>query len=315
MSMVAVSGIDPMRFPRVVPEGIIMIDTFQLHAIPERLQPAHQDLMKELNLAKAPYSGRRVACILAGKDTGYGGHVIEHKDYIEDPFIMALEKVPNGAELYGIMVAGEGKEMKEKHLLPSGNGYDAIKARLIPGSPIVIVPPNLPNMCRHIPDSIHQSAYAQKPPFAFLGKSVVAIYSEAMRNTNLSVEDSLFIADLRIAGINEDIQFYLTGSGNGISGPSVAIRPGLYRDLDIIAVSEQIEEVVQAKFENVAQARYGVLDKVPKLVRAEDGRLVNGCIYSNVESGISIDFFVVKRLEDAFVRKDYFDRYWFHKVS
>lgn len=261
-----VDGIDVFRVPRVMPENTVVIDAFPLNPIPERLAPVKANLLGELALAHAPFSRRRIACILAGKNKGYGGHVIEHSPTdIEDPFMMALGKAPEGADLYGIMVTGAG-QMKEKHILPSGAAYDAIAPRLLPGSPIVVMPPNRQDVCRFIPESRHISAYSPKPPSVFKGRTVMEIYGEAIRNTYLSMEDCMFVAHLRLAGLRAGIHYFLTGSGNGLSGPSVAIRPGMYSDLDIIAISERDKAEVEAEFESVAEACYGVLEKVPKLV-------------------------------------------------
>jgi hypothetical protein len=108
----------------------------------------------------------------------------------------------------------------------------------------------------------------------------------------------------------------LTGSGNGLSGSSVAIRPGMYNDLDIIAISERDKAEVEAEFESVAKACYGVLEKVPKLVNvAGTDRQVEGCIYSNEKSGISIDFFASNQVKDAFVRSENLERNYFHQLS
>ena len=316
MGEMIVDGIDMFRVPRVMPEDVVVIDAFPLNPIPERLDPVKADLLGELALAQASFSGRRIACILAGENKGYGGHVIERSPIdIEDPFMMALAKVPEGADLYGILVTGEGS-MKEKHVLPSGAAYDAIAPRLLPGSPIVILPPNRTDVCRFIPESRHQTAYNPKPASVFEGQTVMEIYSEAMRNTYLSMEDCMFVAHLRLAGLKNGIHYFLTGSGNGLSGPSVAIRPGMYSDLDIIAISDRDSAEVEAEFESVAEACYGALEKVPKLVHvAGSDRQVEGCIYSNLESGISIDFFVSKRIEDAFVRSESLERNYFHQLS
>jgi hypothetical protein len=299
-----------------MPENTVVIDAFPLNPIPERLAPVKADLLGQLALAQAPFSGRRIACILAGENEGYGGHVIEHSPTdIEDPFMMALGKVPVGADLYGIMVTGEGS-MKEKHVLPSGAAYDAITSLLLPGSPIVIMPPNRQDVCRFIPESRHASAYRPKPLSVFEGNTVMEIYSEAIHNTYLSMEDCMFVAHLRLAGLKEGIHYFLTGSGNGLSGSSVAIRPGMYNDLDIIAISERDKAEVEAEFESVAKACYGVLEKVPKLVNvAGTDRQVEGCIYSNEKSGISIDFFASNQVKDAFVRSENLERNYFHQLS
>jgi hypothetical protein len=229
--------------------------------------------------------------------------------------MMALSKVPEGADLYGIMVTGEGT-MKEKHVLPSGAAYDAVAPRLVAGSPIVIMPPNRQDVCRFIPESRHESAYSPKPLSVFKGSTVMEVCAEAICNTYLSMEDCMFAAHLRLAGLKEGIHYFLTGSGNGLSGPSVAIRPCMYRDLDIIAISERDKAEVEAQFESVAEACYGVLEKVPKLVDvAGSNRQVKGCVYSNATSGISIDFFASHRVEDAFVRSESLERNFFHQLS
>ncbi len=316
MSEIADDGIDMYRFPRVVPDDLVIIDAFPLNTIPERLEPVMSDLLGQLALAEAPFSGKRIACILAGADEGYGGHTYErsHSD-VEDPFLMALEKVPKGAKLHGIMVTGEGP-MKEKHVMPSGKAYDLLSPLLLPGSDIVVVPPNTRDVCRFIPEFMHKSAYRSKVASVFQGRTVFESQVEAIRYTSLSMEDCNFVAHLRHAGLRDDIHYYLTGSSNGHSGPSVALRPGMYSDLDIIAISERDKAEVEAEFESVAEACYGALEKVPKLVHvAGTDRQVEGWIYSNLKSGISIDFFVSHELKDAFVRAESLDRNYFHQLS
>ncbi len=316
MSNSVIHDIDMVRFPRVMPQDVDVIDTFPLIKVPGRLELAKADVLGELALAQAPFSGRLIACILAGEDEGYGGHVIERSlTDTDDPFMMALGKVPEDAKLYGIMIAGKGP-MKEKHVLPSGKAYDAIAPRLLPGSPIVVMPPNQTDMCRIIPESRHQTAYRPKPASVFEGTTVMEIYGEAIRNTSLSMEDCMFVAQLRLAGLQYGIHYFLTGSANGDSGPSVTLRPGMYGDLDIIAVSEMDRATVEAQFEGLAEAYYGVLEKTPKVVQvAGTNRKIEGCIYTNPVSGISIDFFVSGIVEDAFVRPESLERNYFHQLS
>jgi hypothetical protein len=304
------------QVPRVFPAGANVIEAFPLQPIPERLSAARADVLGQLALAHAPFSQRRTACILAGADEGYGGHVIEHSPtHIEDPFMMALEKVPEGARLYGIIVAGTG-DMKEKHLLPSGKAYDAIAPLLFPGSPIIVIPPNQTDICRFIPEAQHQSAYVPKPLTTLEGTTFMQVYREAIRSTVLSAEDCAFIARLRLSGLDDSIHYYLTGSANGESGPSVALRPGLYRDLDIIAVSDHGKQQTEAAFEAVAQAHYGVLEKTPKVVTvAGTSQELEGCLYTNSAAGIAIDFFTAPALENAFVRPESYDRHYFHQLS
>jgi hypothetical protein len=316
MSESVIDGIDMFRVPRVITEDVVVIDAFPLNQIPERLDPVKADLLGQLALAYAPFSGQRIACILAGENEGYGGHTVERGPTdIEDPFMMALSQVPEGAQLYGIMVTGQGS-MKEKHVMPSGKAYDAIAPLLLPGSPIVVMPPNQKDVCRFIPESRHRSAYSPKPLSVFEGKTVMEIYGEAIRNTTLSMEDCMFAAHLRLAGLNDGIHYYLTGSANGDSGPSVTLRPGMYRDLDVIAVSEQSRDQTEAAFEALAEAHYGKLKKVPKFVGvAGTSKTIEGCIYSNKVSGVVIDFFASNELEGSFVRPESLERNYFHQLS
>lgn len=311
--------IDAFRMPRVIPADAFVIDAFPLYPIPERFSRIKADLLGELALAQAPFSGRRVACILAGDNEGYGGHTIERSPTdIDDPFMMALSKVPQGATLHGIAVAGadETGNMKEKHTLPSGNAYDAIAPLLAPQSLIVVLPPNQTDVCRVIPESRHQSAYAPKASSIFKGQTFEAMYSEAIRYTSLSMEDCMFAVHLRVMGLRDGIHYYLTGSANGDSGPSVLLKPGMYEDLDIIAVADISKAQIEASFEASASKYYGPLKKTSKVVAvAGSDRTIAGCIYSNQASQISIDFFAANRLEDAFVRPEYRERNYFHQLS
>jgi predicted DNA-binding protein len=316
MSESLVNGVDSVRIPRVFPHDTKVIDVFPLTSISERLYGPTADLLGQLALAEAPFSGRETACILAGADRGYGGHVVEHSvDNAEDPFAMALAQVPDDAQLYGIMVTGKGA-LKEKHVLPSGEMYDAIQPHLVPDSPIIVIPPNQIAVCRRIPYDWHQRTYRPKPLSAFVGETVAEIYREAIEKTVLSVEDCMFLAKLRLAGLRDGIHYYLTGSANGQSGPSVATRPGVYSDLDIIAASSLGRGQVESSFEKLAANYYGALQKTSKLVRVVGGgRTVEGSMYVNGEIGLMIDLFVTSQPEDGFVRSEYLARNFFHQLS
>ena len=316
MSEMTVDGIDMHRFPRVVPDNLDIMDAFPLNPIPECLGPVMSDLLGQLALANAPFSGKRIACILAGADEGYGGHTIERsRSDVVDPFLMALEKVPKGAKLYGVMVTGEGP-MKEKHVMPSGKAYDLLSPLLVPHSDIVVVPPNTRDVCRFIPEFMHASAYRTKVASVFQGRTIFESQVEAIRYTSLSMEDCEFVAHLRHAGLRDDIHYYLTGSSNGQSGPSVALRPGMYSDLDIIAVSDKDKNEIEARFEDIAEAWYGPLEKKTKVVNiAGSDDMVKGCIYSNPEAGIEIDFYATNRIRKALVRPENADRNYFHQLS
>lgn len=316
MSETIVDGIDIYRFPRVIPDDLAVVDAFPLNPIPEHLDPIKADLLGELALAQAPFSGRRMACILAGKNEGYGGHTVERSPSdIDDPFIMALGKVPQDARLYGVMVTGEGP-MKEKHVMPSGKAYDLIAPRLLPGSPVIVIPPNTQDTCRYIPESMHQAAYRPKVASIFQGRTFPQIKIEAIRNTTLSIEDCEFVAHLRLSGLKDDIHYYLTGSANGQSGPSCALKPSMYSDLDIIAVGEKSKAETEACFEDMAEAWYGPLEKEPKVVTiAGSEDTLEGCIYSNPQAGISIDFYAIDQLQKAFVRPENLARNFYHQLS
>lgn len=308
--------LDIRRFPRVIPEYMTLVDAFPLNPLPEQLDPSAADLFDELALADAPFSGRHVACILAGSDEGYGGHTVERNSTdVDDPFLMALRKVPDGARLYGIMVTGRGP-MKEKHVMPSGAAYDLIMPLLLPGAPIVVIPPGSKDMCRFIPEPIHRAAYAPKAASVFRGKTFFESQIEAIRYTNLNMEDCELAAHLRLSGLLDGIHYYLTGSSHGPSGPSYACRPGMYGDLDIIAVSHRPKEEVEACFENIVEAHYGSLAKEPKVVHiagSEDA--LEGCVYANTQAGICIDFYATHGLKSAFVRPEYLSRNFYHQLS
>lgn len=316
MSEVLDDGIDMYKFPRVVPDDLVMIDAFPLHPVPECLDPVKQDLLGQLALADAPFSGKRIACILAGADKGFGGHTVERsRTDADDPFIMALAKVPEGEKLFGVMVAGEGP-MKEKHVMPSGKAYDLISPLLIPGAPIVVLPPNRNDVCRFIPAFMHKSAYRTKVASVFQGRTIFESQVEAIRYTSLSMEDCEFVAHLRHSGLENSIHYYLIGSSNGQSGPSVALRPGMYNDLDIIAVSDRDKNEIEARFEDIAEAWYGPLEKEPKVVNiAGSNDLLEGCIYSNPKAGIVIDFYATHLLKEALVRPENETRYFYHQLS
>lgn len=316
MSESVLHGIDMDRVPRVLPPSVEVLDAFPLHPVPKRLWQARTELLGELALAEAPASGRQIACILAGAEEGYGGHTVETSPTNAlDPFAMALEKVPNGAKLFGVMVTGKGT-MKDKHVMPSAEAYDAVSPLLLPGSPFYVIPPNQSELCRRIPEGMHQAAYEPKLASVFRGGTPFESTLEALDVTSLSMEDCRFVGQLRHAGLAADVHYYLTGSANGLSGPSVALRPGMYSDLDIIAVSERGREATEAHFEAVAEATYGSLEKTPKVVSiAGTDDTLEGCIYSNTEAGISIDFYATQTLKDAFVRPEYYGRNYFHQLS
>jgi hypothetical protein len=229
---------------------------------------------------------------------------------------MALSKVPSDAPIYGIMAAGEGAQMKEKHLMPSGAMYDKIASLLLPGAPIVVMTPNNTDRCRYIPESMHRAAYDPKQPYVFGGTTLHQIMVEAIRETSLCIEDCQLVAELRQSGIVHGVQYYLTGSANGRSGPSHALRPGLYRDLDIIAVSSKSRAVVESSFEQIAEKRYGSLVKLPKTVTvAGSGASVEGSIYTDSAATISIDFYAAQKLSQAFVRPEYLERCYYLQLS
>ncbi|HSW37128.1 MAG TPA: hypothetical protein VLG37_02030 [Candidatus Saccharimonadales bacterium] len=315
MSESTILGIDINRFPRVMPVGAIVIDAFPLGPIPRQMDRIKADLLGQLALAEAPFSDRRVACILAGEHEGYGGHTVERSlTDVEDAFMMALGRLPSkDTKLYAVAVTGEGP-MREKHVMPSGTAYDMIAPLLFPGSSIVVIPPNTSGVCRYIPEFMHQAAYAPRPASVFQGRNFLESKLEAIRYTALCIEDCEFVAHLRQAGLEEEIHYYLTGSSSGQGGPSFAIKPGMYGDLDIIAISQKDKAEVEASFESLAEACYGALEKEPKVASvAGSGRLLEGALYSN--SDISIDFYVASTLEGAFVRPENLERNFFHRIS
>lgn len=317
MAFSSIDGIDLYRFPRNTSENVTIIDTFRLRPIPEQMDDIKADLLGQLALAKAPFSDRRVACILAGEDEGYGGHTLElERSDFEDPFLMALSKIPNqNTRIYGVMVTGEGP-MKEKHVLPSPAVYDRIASHLLPRSPIIVIPPNQTKHCRVIPESMHCQAYRSKPPVVFRGNSIIESTIEAIENTLLSMQDCEFVACLRHAGIKDKIEYYITGSSSGHSGPSYALRPGLYSDLDIIAVGKFSKDYIVERFEAIASSFYGSLKKESKSPRVDGvGEVIEGLLYTGTEESISIDFFPQNKVENAFVRSEYLSRNFFCKLS
>lgn len=300
---------DLYGFPRRIPEGVDVIECFPLVPVPEGIFHIRADLLGQLAMATGC---RRTACLLMTEDRAYSGYSTAD---VEDPFTMALDEALSDINFIGAIVTGEG-DIKEKHTLPLFGSWDRLKGLLLPGSKIIVVQPNNRDLCRVIPAHRMQAAYEPKTPLEFQGETIEQIFREALENTSLSIEDCEFIVRLRLDALKNDISYNLTGSAVGDSGPSNALRPGRYSDLDVIAESKRPIDEIVAHFEKIAEAHYGSLLKVPKVVKISGSQeTVMGYIYSYPDGTPIFDFYPTNLLSNAFVRPEYYQRKFFIKLS
>jgi len=309
------NGLDTYTFPGIWPEEVVFLDPYPEVPIPESIWHIRDQLIGELALAQPDLFERRSGCVLIGPDRGYGGH---SQTDVAEAFAMALDQVPEHEVLYGAMLGVAGVRAKTKSGMPNFASFHRALPRFVDDAKFSIVQPNI-KQHRVIPLHALVPAYAGNTDLPrFTGTTLTQCQIEAIRYTALSVRDCEYVAHLRLAGLKTGTHYYLTGSGSGLGGPSIALNPaGPYHDLDIIATNDELEpDEISAAFKVISEAFYGPLEEERKVVRiAESSKLLEGSVYCSPASQISIDFFPGKRLQDVLVRPEYLAQGLIHQLS
>ena len=276
-----------------------------------------QALLDELKFAHAPITGRRTACALVGEYYAYTGHTLEQADgTVHDAVTMAAQKIrPEDSTITKVFVTGADIK-KHKHIMPTRDAYDLLSPFLSSDAPIVMVGPNELDMVKVIPAAHHHQAYeAPNKGHVFSGISAQAITIEALQHTLLNRRECVFLATLRLSGLREGIQYYLTGSSSGLGGPSYAVQPDVYEDLDLIAISEKPRDEVEDSFQYLMHEYYGDSLKLPHPVKQlSTGEIVQGSQFLS-NNHASVDLFDGKTIAQALFRTDIFERELLHKLS
>lgn len=280
-------------------------------------------LLEELNRAHGPYTGWGVACLLQTPEGYVLGHNYEHSetrfDHAEELALEQLAAVGNPS-IDRIFMAGNGggSMRKEKQICPCFNCYHGLRHHLSPSADMVIFTPGTFERAVLLLPEEYREAYEPKPYSELISRNKETIVKELLGKTILTEEDAKLLTDLRLAGLETGVSFFLTGSASGRGWTSRAINRKLgidYRDLDIIAKTGQPPDVVAEVLAKVADAHY------LHYQMSVDTRMFwrlntsNEVYILTAENRAKIELTVTPILEAGFTRKDYHDNNFFHQLS
>jgi cytidine deaminase len=285
-------------------------------------------LLQKLDKCNAPVTGIHVVCCLVTKKGYYFGHnsesenpiVFKHAEMEALSHAMGLEKNP---EIISIYTSGGGNAKKLKLICPCFGCTEALSKYVIPETQVCLLPPE------EIGDKLNFNfnelvlSYSNIPYSKIEGSTLKEVRGDLLNKTILKNIDVDFISELRIYGINNNVEFYLTGSSTGRGGVSSLIikkTNGIYGDLDIICVVEstKIEKTIK-DFEIMVEKYYSVFKKEERIIpefKNKTGVLISQYFYKcGLTYNTTIDITFSKNFNNSFTYKEYQLRNWFHQIS
>lgn len=280
-------------------------------------------ILDELSKSYAPVTRHHVACLIETPDGVYSGHNTEHINSIdfEHAEEMALEKMLQAGEnqILRLFNAGKGHE-KIKQVSPCRECYDSLSPYFLPTTGLVLFKPNTFDEVMTFSYDEHTQAYRPKPYSLLEGVNLELIMKQLEEKTLLKGKDLEFIASLRLLGIAEGVQFYLTGSasGRGWMSQQIHLKHGTsYEDMDLVAVSDLDKKGVENMFEQRFKQFYGEFNKRTSTVNiwfiGENEKRER--ISYSVNGKDIVDLCIAPTLKEGMVRMDYLNKNFFHQIS
>lgn len=220
--------------------------------------------------------------------------------------------------------ASDGKRMRD--VCPCDDCYEALRPHFAPMVELVLFEPTRLQGAHVFSAAEHGEAYAPKPPSTFVSNSRPEIIREIRQKTPLRSGDQEIVADLRLLGLDRDLQLYLTGSssGRGWMSNQIHLRQGTaYEDLDIVAVTteynqEQASSMVRAIMERhlgplTQQQTIADIWMVSGSEKGQTKRIVYDSFFCKDKK--VMDLLVATTLEDGMVREDYLAKNFYHRIA
>jgi cytidine deaminase len=288
-------------------------------------------LIGEFALSHAPVTNRRLACVIKAADGRlYTGHNYEDDseelvrfDHAET---CALDSSPeqSGMGVETIFMACEN-EGEYKRISPCPDCFSRLEPLLLSNAELVLFEPHTLNRALVFSaDEIHD-AYESKPYSFIVGDTDEVVAAELRDKTILNDEDIQIVTALRRLGLNQGINFYLTGSGSGRGWISNAINNKLgrsYSDLDIIGVSSLSPELVERQIKELLTVQLG---RVTEREVSSEAWVISGArkgnsfqnSYTVFESPARkiMDLVLAESLGEGMRRHDYYEKNFFHQLS
>jgi cytidine deaminase len=284
-------------------------------------------LKEEIKKAHAPVSGYLVACALVTERVIYTGHNYEHENpvvfehaearVLKD--ILGKEKNP---KIKKIVMLGGGKVEKFKFYTPCFGCSQTLHPYIDVNTEIVLLPLKEGGTGLSLTFDELWESYKNLPYSKISSSDYDSIKTELESKTLLKGRDLNFMADLRLLGLDEGVEFYMTGSATGRGAAGSLILRKLnksYRDIDLIAVVKKDHDQIKLKVDYLINKHYGFLRKENHNVRDYNNK--NGVIfekvfyYCGIESDCVIDFTFSKDFSGSFHYIAYEFRNWFHQIS
>ncbi len=280
-------------------------------------------LRNEVRQSHASVSGYSIACALVTEQAIYIDHNYEHESSLvfEHAELRALAKALKNEEspkVRQIFMYGEGKVKKFKHYVPCAVCTDIIKPYIVPEASVILLPTKETESEFFL--NFHEMSDSYNPH----DYSIITDLIELQEKTILNEKDQRFIVDLVALGRESHTRFFLTGSASGRGGFSNFLLSKLkktYGDLDLFCVlsdKETLGEVI-ASIEGLIEAHYGTLKKVVRELPPYQNRkgvvLIKIYYYFDSETEPFIDLTFSLNIDGSFIRKEYYDRNWFHELG
>lgn len=281
----------------------------------------------EILKAVAPVTGRLVACVLVTENGIYSDHNFEttNIEAFQHAETRALAKAlaaePN-LRITKIAMLGGGKITRYKQYIPCYYCFESLYPYAQPSAEVILFP--LLKSDRPISvtfEDLH-SIYGDYSESIINSDEPDQIKSELKEKTILRDDDINFLVTLRTLGLENNIEFYLTGSSAGRGGPSSVLIKKLhesYSDLDIIAVVKNTSEYSEGLIEQLILEQYKSFKKEDREIppyQNKEGVVLKKTIYKcGSESSLILDFTFSTQLKGAFLYKIYYEKNWFHRIS
>ncbi len=280
-------------------------------------------LRDEIKQSHAPVTGYFIACALITEHAIYIDHNYEHEDslvfeHAEQRALAKAVKNEVSPKIKQVFMYGEGKVKKFKHYIPCADCTDTLQPYVDSGTSITLLP------TQETKTELHLGFNEVRNSYTSYEYSSITDATRLKYETLLNEKDQRFIYDLVALGKERGATFFLTGSASRRGGFSNLLLSKLkktYGDLDLFCMLSDKGTLngVIASVESLIQTYYGVLKKVvrplPPYQNRKDVVLTKIYYHFDSETEPFVDLTFSLALDGSFIRKEYFDRNWFHELA
>jgi cytidine deaminase len=286
-------------------------------------------LKKEISPLEASVTGYFISCAIETELGMYFDHNVENPDTLEfehaehRTLTKALES-EESPKIKRVLMYGEGKVLKSKHYVPCLYCARELLKYIQLDTTIKLLQVSDKGKERefNFQEVLHSYRTYERSNLYAHDRNERCEFLNT--DTLLRGNDRDFILDLVDLCVEDEVSLYITGSASGRGGFSNYLLQKTeesYKDIDLFFVLQDSRawEFFLDKIRNLVQKHYNGLElffrNVPPYQNRRGVVLGKAYFYDEDETEPIIDMTFSTNLEGSFIRSEYYEQNWFHKLT